>query len=56
MHVSAVSLGEFGLAPPRFAVAGVSLGGYVAMEFCRRFEACVRALVLACNPRSFVQR
>lgn len=30
----------------RVVLVGLSMGGYVAMEFCRRYEACVRALAL----------
>ena len=34
-------------APPSFALAGLSMGGYIAFEFCRRNPERVRALVLA---------
>ncbi|MGH9880436.1 MAG: alpha/beta fold hydrolase [Pyrinomonadaceae bacterium] len=32
---------------PRVTIVGLSMGGYVALEFCRLFPARVRALVLA---------
>lgn len=33
-------------APPRFALAGLSMGGYVALEICRRFPDRVSRLAL----------
>lgn len=33
-------------APPRFALAGLSMGGYIALEICRRFPERVERLAL----------
>ena len=50
-HMHHATIGEIAAAavaglPQRFAVAGLSMGGYTALEICRRFGARVERLAL----------
>ena len=48
--IAGMALRALAIAPPRFALAGLSMGGYVALEILRRAPGHVRRLALLALP------
>lgn len=44
--ITAIAAAIADQAPPRFSLAGLSMGGYIALEICRRFPERVERLAL----------